>query len=70
MVGKLRLAHLKPIGYRRFVDDTILLFRTYDHVEKLKNYLNKQHKNIKCMSEIEENGSLSFLVITITHKKQ
>ena len=34
-------------------------------VEKFKN-LNKQHKNIKFTSEIEENGSLSFLDITIT----
>ena len=59
-------AHFRPIVYRRFVDDTFLLFRTKDHVEKVKNDLNKQHKNIKFTSEIEENGSLSFLDITIT----
>ena len=58
-------AHFKPIVYRRFVDDTFLLFRTKDHVEKFKNYLNKQHKNIKFTSEIKENGSLSFLDIII-----
>ena len=40
------------IVYRRFVDDTFLLFRTKDHVEKFKNHLNKQHKNIKFTSEI------------------
>ena len=56
----------KPVVYRKFVDDTVLLFRTTDHVEKFKIYLNKQHKNIKFTSEIEENGSLSFLDITIT----
>ena len=61
-------AHFKPIVYRRFVDDTFLLFRTKDHVEKFKNYLNKQHKNIKLMSEIEENRSLSFLHTIITHE--
>ena len=55
----------KPIVYRRFVDDTFLLFQSKDHVEKFKNYLNKQHKNIKFTSEIEENGSLSFLDIQI-----
>ena len=60
--------HFKPIVYRRFVDDTFLLFQTKDHVEKFKNYLNKQHKNIKFTSEIEENGSLSFLDITITRE--
>ena len=62
------LAHFRPIAYRRFVDDTFLLFRTKDHVEKFKNYLNKQHKNIKFTSEIEENSSLSFLDITITRE--
>ena len=30
-------AHFKRIIYRRFVDDTFLLFRTKDHVEKFKN---------------------------------
>ena len=60
-------AHFKSSVYRRFVD-TFLLFRTKDHVEKFKNYLNKQHKNIKFTLEIEENGSLSFLDITITRE--
>ena len=60
--------HFKPIVYRRFVDDTFLLFLTKDHVEKFKNYLNKQHKNIKFTSEIRENGSLSFLDITLTRE--
>ena len=59
-------AHFKPIVSIIFVDDTFLLFRTKDHVEQSKNYLNKQHKNIKFTSKIEENGSLSFPDITIT----
>ena len=63
-------AHFKPNVYRRFVDDTFLLFQTKDHVEKFKNYLNQQHKNIKFMSEIEKNGSLSFLGITITNENK
>ena len=37
---------LQPIVYRWFVDDAFSLFWTKDHVEKFKNYLNKQHKNI------------------------
>ena len=61
-------AHFKPIVYRRFIDDTFLLFQTKDHVEKFKNSLNKQHKNIKFTSEIQENGSLSFLDITLTRE--
>ena len=60
--------HFKPIVYRRFVDDTFLLFRSKNHVEKFRNYLNKQHKNIKFTSEIEENGPLSFLNIKISRE--
>ena len=54
--------------YRKFVGDSYLLFRTENHVEKLENYLNKQHKNIKFMAEIDENDSLSFLDITISRE--
>ena len=36
--------HFKSIVYRRFVDDTSLLFRSKDHAEKFRNYLNKQWK--------------------------
>ena len=54
-------SHSKPIVYRRFVDDTLLLFWSKDHVEKLRKYLKKQHMNIKFTSETEENGWLSFL---------
>ena len=61
-------AHFKPIVYRRFVDIIFLLFRTKDHIEKFNNYLNKQHKKITFTSEIEENGSLSFLDVTITRE--
>ena len=61
-------SYFKPIVYRRFADDTLLLFRSKDHIEKFKNYLNKQHKNIKFTSEIEENGLLLFLDIKINHE--
>ena len=45
---------------------TFLLIRTKGHVEKLKNYIDKHHKNIKFTSEIEENDLPSFLDITIS----
>ena len=61
-------SHFKPIVYRRFVDDTFVLFRSKDHVEKFRNYLNKQHKNIKFTSEIEENGLLSYLDVKISRQ--
>ena len=69
MIGKLHFkSHFKLIVYRRFGDDIFLLIQPKDHVEKFRNYLNKQHKNIKFTSEIEENGSLSFLDKTISRE--
>ena len=56
----------KPVVYRRYVDDTFLLFCSTDHVKKLKKYLNKEHQNIAFTSEMEQNGSLSFLDVKIS----
>ena len=56
------------IVYKWFVDDPFLLFRSKYHVEKFRNYLNKQHKNKKFTSETEENDLLSFLDIKICHE--
>ena len=37
----------KPISYRRYVDDTFLLFSFELHVAKFLNYMNSEHRNIK-----------------------
>ena len=59
-------SEFKPVIYRRYVDDTFLLFRSKYHIEKFRNYLNRQHKNIKLTSETENENSISFLDIKIT----
>ena len=41
--------------YRRYEDDTFLLFRSTEHVEKFKKYLNKRHRNIAFKYEMEQN---------------
>ena len=51
----------KPVFYKRYMDDTCLLFRHQSHVDKFLEYLNSQHSNIQFTSENEENGHLSFL---------
>ena len=61
-------SHFKPIVNRQFVGDVFLLFRSKYHDEKLRNYLTKQHKNIKFTSEIEKSGLLSFLDIKISRE--
>ena len=59
-------SEFKPVIYRKYVDDTLLLFRSKHHIEKFRSYLNRQHKNIKFTSETENENSISFLDIKIT----
>ena len=53
----------KLVVYWRYVNDTFLLFRSTEHVEKF----NKQYKNIAFASEIEENGSLSWFTVMVLY---
>ena len=59
-------SEFKPILYKRYVDDTFVVFKSKDHAPKFLDYLNSQHANIKFTSENEVNGSLPFLDIFIT----
>ena len=45
----------KPISYRRYVDDTFLLFSSELHVTKFLNYMNSKHWNIKFTVERDKN---------------
>ena len=38
-------SEFKPVIYRKYVGDTLLLFRSKHHIEKFRNYLNCQHKS-------------------------
>ena len=42
----------KPVIYRRYNDDTFLLFRSKHRIEKFRNYLNRQHRNIRFTSDL------------------
>ena len=59
-------SEFKPVIYRRYVDDTFPFFRSKYHIEKFRNYLNRQHKNIKFTSETQKKNSMSFVDIKIT----
>ena len=63
------LEDFKPVYYRRYVDVTFGLFRSPDHLEKFKNYLNSKTKNIKFTYEKESNNSLPFLDILISRSE-
>ena len=56
----------KPIHYKRYVDDTFLLFKDHSQINKFLTYLNCKHPNIKFTCEIETNNSLPFLDIKIS----
>ena len=59
-------SEFKPVVYRRYVDDTFLLFRSIYHIEKFRNYLNLQHKNFRFTSETQNKIPMWFLNIKIS----
>ena len=56
---------LKPVFYRRYVDDVFVLFSSLDQAEKFKKYLSSKHPNINFSLEKENEGRLSFLDVNI-----
>ena len=58
----------KPVFYRRYVDDTFVLFKSRDHVAPFMQFLNSQHPNIRFTCESEKENCLNFLDITVTRK--
>ena len=58
-------SHFKPILYRRYVDDTFLLFTEESHIDLFLQFLNSQHRNISFTCDKEVNNVLPFLDIKI-----
>ena len=56
---------LKPVFYRRYIDDIFVLFSTPDHADKFREYLPSKHPNINFFIEKEEDYRLPFLDIKI-----
>ena len=56
----------KPLFYKRYVDDTFVLFKHQSHATMFLNFINNLHPNIKFTMEIECNRQLSFLDVLIT----
>ena len=50
-----------PVFYKRYIDDTFVLFRCKSHAQKFHDYLNNCHNNIKFTMELESNDCLPFL---------
>ena len=56
---------IKPFLYRRYVDDTFLLFKNKSQIPKFLQYVNAKHPKIKFTAEYEDQNSLPFLDIKI-----
>jgi len=51
----------KPVYYRRYVNDTFVLFRSAEHVALFNSYVNIKDRNIKFTSESENLSKLNLL---------
>ena len=58
--------NFKPNYYKRYVDDTFVLFDDPNKSSLFLNYLNSKHPNIKFTIETENEEKLPFLDILIT----
>ena len=55
----------KPLIYRRYVDDTFLVFKKREHIDEFCSYLNGKHPNINFTKEYENENKLSFLDMNV-----
>ena len=55
----------KPMFYKRYIDDTCLVFENSTQSEKFLSYINEKHANIKFTCENEINKILPFLDVKI-----
>ena len=58
--------NFKPLLYKRYLDDTFVIFREESHCDLFLNYINQIHPNIKFTVEKEINNKLAFLDMLIT----
>ena len=57
---------IKPLKYRRYVDDIFVLCRDRDHHRKFLEYMNTKHESITFTEELENNNKLPFLDVLVT----
>ena len=55
----------KPLFYKRYMDDTFVLFANSEKAAHLKNYINSRHPNIQFTMDKEQNCTLPFLDINV-----
>ena len=56
---------MKPLFYRRYVDDICVLFESQDKLIKFRGYFNGCHPNMSFSHEAEMDGKLRFLGVNV-----
>ena len=57
--------NFKPVFYKRYLDDTFILFHHPSHAPLFLQYMNNQHPNITFTMENEHNRKLPFLDVLV-----
>ena len=55
---------LKPVCYKKYVDDIFVLFKRPEHVKPFVDYMHSKHKIINFSFETEKDEQMSFLMST------
>ena len=61
--------NVKPIFYKRYVDDIFAVFESDSDADTFYSYLNTRHENIKFTFEKEKDNKLPFLDILINNNE-
>ena len=61
--------NVKPIFYKRYVDDIFAVFESESDANAFHSYLNTKHKSIKLTFENERDNKLPFLDILINNNE-
>ena len=59
------LENFTPSFYKRYLDDTFLLFRDEQQTQLFFQYVNNMHNSVKFTFEGEANNTLSFLDVSV-----
>ena len=60
--------NFKPQFYRRYLDDTFLIFNNEQQAKQFFNFINSKNSNIKFTFEGEIDGTLPFLDVSVNRQ--
>ena len=59
----------KPVFYRRYVDDIFMLFKSNDHLNYFKDFLNSCHNNMHFLWKQKKRTNYPFLTLKLYANK-